>query len=463
MTHIILKEERTYSRRSLEEKFGGKLAQVLSEFGENMPAAVKFDKENGYGFSAVGLIILNGTVIKCYPKYWKEYDEGRFKQLLKVIERYNRSDVNNLFNEPFSEFEGRFDPLSMILYLLRDYYENGVYSNEHNIIEINGLGEILWDKTVNEQTALISRGRPFYPEMFTKKHVDDEYDYIKRLHKCVLTKCSGELQENGLLSLFDLDAVELSDEELSDFGDAGYILDRLQKELNVQFNTQKQIVLKALYTYISEDKHLSECNVQTRYMVTKFHTVWEHVCKTVFNDRLDISVSKLAWQTPKKTLDADLEHFKNSSLIQIIDKPFWSGFNKYADKSPEPDIVCFWDKTFAILDAKYYVPEKGLPGVQDITKQYLYQLALRKFYTLQGFSEIKNCFLLPENGDEVADFGYVEIKFIKELLLVTKDANGLREDNIQLENIQVRGVPADELYSLYLRGQSRSVDYLKLK
>lgn len=60
------------------------------------------------------------------------------------------------------------------------------------------------------------------------------------------------------------------------------------------------------------------------------------------------------------------------------------------------------------------------------------------------------------------DKGYAELKFLNELLLVTKNANSIQEDNIQLENIQVRFVPTDKLYTLYLSGQTLSIDYLQL-
>ena len=43
----------------------------------------------------------------------------------------------------------------------------------------------------------------------------------------------------------------LSEESLSNFGDKDYILERLHKELNIQFNTRRQILLKTIYTYIA--------------------------------------------------------------------------------------------------------------------------------------------------------------------------------------------------------------------
>ena len=56
-------------------------------------------------------------------------------------------------------------------------------------------------------------------ELYTGKTVDDDMDYFKRLHECVLIECSHQLHEAQLDTLFDMDALELSEESLQDFGD----------------------------------------------------------------------------------------------------------------------------------------------------------------------------------------------------------------------------------------------------
>lgn len=56
-------------------------------------------------------------------------------------------------------------------FLLQDYFENDVYSNTEEIIECNGSGEILWDKTINETFTLLSENRPYYTELQTRKRV----------------------------------------------------------------------------------------------------------------------------------------------------------------------------------------------------------------------------------------------------------------------------------------------------
>ena len=62
---------------------------------------------------------------------------------------------------------------------------------------------------------------------------------------------SKELQDAELLDLFEMTGVDLTDEELDDFGDKEYILYRIENELNTQFNTRKQLVLKTMYTKVS--------------------------------------------------------------------------------------------------------------------------------------------------------------------------------------------------------------------
>ena len=43
--------------------------------------------------------------------------------------------------------------------------------------------------------------------------------------------------------------VDIPDEQIDDFGDKDYILERIVKELNIQFNTRKRLLLKAQYEF----------------------------------------------------------------------------------------------------------------------------------------------------------------------------------------------------------------------
>ena len=204
-----------------------------------------------YVFTYGGVITCGSRVIKVYPKYLlsKKDDNvlDEMKQVVKVLERYSRSEeqIINVFN---GDGENRsFNILAVILFLINDYYEYGIYTNSEDIIEVNGEGEILWGKTIDESFAMIEDNRPYYMELYTEKSVEDDMDYFKRLHECVLTECSRQLRDAQLDALFDMDVIELSEETLADFGDKEYVLERIIKELNLQFNTHRQILLKTLY------------------------------------------------------------------------------------------------------------------------------------------------------------------------------------------------------------------------
>ena len=122
-------------------------------------------------------------MLKCYPKYLMKTERptNELIQILKVLEKYNSKEQNLRMFEEYSE-DQPFNHLAVLLSLMYDFYENGAYNTTQDIIESNGSGEILWDKTINETITWISDGRPYYIDLQTKRRVNDEYDYIKRLH-----------------------------------------------------------------------------------------------------------------------------------------------------------------------------------------------------------------------------------------------------------------------------------------
>lgn len=143
----------------------------------------------------------------------------------------------------------------------------------------------------------------------------------------------------------------------------------------------------------------------------------------------------------------------DKKLIDLIDKPQWSGnapngesFVKQAEDTLIPDIVSVvninGDCQFIIFDAKYYniqlEPNKklrGQPGIESITKQYLYQLAFQTFLDDHQIGTVRNCFLLPSAGVEIVDKGVASLAMLNSL--------GLR-------NIQVRLLPAEIIYRHYI-------------
>ena len=412
--------------------------------------------ENGYlyVFTFVGIIVVSGIVLKCYPKYLLTvtHPEQELTQIIKVLEKYNsKEQIIRMFND--SSESRSFNLLAVLLFLMQDYYENGIYENTDNIVESNGLGEIIWDKTINETFAMISNNRPYYVDLQTRKTISDDHDYFKRLHECVLTIASNELEDAGLLNLFELVGVDLTEETLDDFGDKEVILYNIEKELSTQFNTRKQLVLKTIYTYIDHSGSLYDVDCLSLFGTNSFNLVWEKVCAEIMDNQLDTRLGALRLPIPLSD-----KYNRQKKLIDIIEKPLWTVTGKTAADTLIPDIVTIsmvngnWQ--FIIFDAKYYNAKlesgnapKGQPGIESVTKQYLYQLAYREFIGKHKFSSVKNCFLMPTEENAVLDKEEVSLQMLSK---------------IGLQNIKVRFLPAKMAYDNYLSGKKLDISLLKL-
>ena len=205
-----------------------------------------------YVFKFVGIVLLGDTVIKCYPKYIDSDDqkviEDSLKLALKALEKYNTNKIQELSLYNGDDFEKDFNKLELELFLLHDYFIHNLYSNQEEVIEINGEGEYLFDKTVEQNMLIMQDGLPYYVEIFTRRNLDDDTDYFRQLHKCILNECSNDLEKTGLLDIFGLSSVEFTESKLEDFGEKEYILNRISSELGNQFITYRQTLLKTLYT-----------------------------------------------------------------------------------------------------------------------------------------------------------------------------------------------------------------------
>ena len=94
--------------------------------------------------------------------------------------------------------------------------------------------------------------------------------------------------------------------------------------------------------------------------------------------------------------------------------------------------------------------EKGLhgqPGIESITKQYLYQLAYKKFLLDHKISNVENCFLMPTKEDIVIDKGTVSLEMM---------------DRLDLRKIQVRYLPATKAFECYLNRKRFPIEQLQL-
>ncbi len=412
--------------------------------------------ESLYAFKYVGIVAYGRRVINIFPKYIRQLPDKKrsshslIKQIVSVIEKdgYNNPETLRMADV---ENEGRsFNYLSLSLFLLEDYHENGLYRKDFNRVEVNGEGEILWGKTVNESFTLIQGDRPYYPEIYTRRTVNNSENFFRKLHECILAEISQQFEALGLDDLFGITTIEPVEISLEELEDRDYIKELILKELNIEFNTRKQILLKAMYVYLdTETKHESSEPAVMLFGTNAFNLVWERVCGKVFRNQLDEKVEDLGLSRIPGTADG-------ASLKDMIPYPVWAGIR--AGKTLEPDIITIrevnGEKTLFILDAKYYNISinngklKNVPGVGDVTKQYLYQLAFNPIIELNGIKSVKNCFLFPTDG-EPENMGKATFEIYKEMNT--------------LQDIQMIKLSASEVFEKFLREETIDIDSIGIE
>lgn len=400
--------------------------------------------KNMYVFKYVGMVMVGDCCFFVYPKYIldinedKENNYKKFKQILSVIRKYQAKE--QFYNVDGLEEIKEFNLLAFTLDLLQDYHENGIYSNDKTIAEENGFGEILWDKTINEQNIYFSNGVPVYLDLYTVNNILNEEDLFRRLHRCIISRCSEEIKE--ILKVLEIDQVSISSEKIEDFGSKEYLTYEIKQELSQQFITRKQEVLHKMISYINRDSVQNSLEKISFVGTNSFNLVWEDVCAYVMEDSLNKTLSELGLKPygDKKSSD---------TLIDLIPKPKWkhlkSGKVHSAKRTLIPDLISVSNGRLSIYDAKYYkihLNEIGVsrqPGVGDITKQYLYELAYKELAEENNLLIDKNAFVMPSDSSEEESIGIASINLFS-----------IYDETTTFNDIEVILKPCEDMFEKYL-------------
>ena len=438
--NIVRKMSKNLSTVELEELNNGESLEQLNK---------EFEGDN-YKFKFVGVITVKDVCLIIYPKYISEFDENFdkdnkiIKQLIEVMRKYESKEQKQFLSN--NEKNKNYNLLALVIDLYDDYHINGLYSNEKTIIEENGEGEILWDKTINEKDAYFINDVPFYLDFFSVNKETNEEDFFRRLHRCIITESYSKIEE--IFDILDYEPINISDDEIDYFGDKEYLITRLNQEMSRQFIDKKQKQLNMMKNYFLETENSNEDEEIKFIGTTSFNLVWEKVCAIVLGNSLDKKLEDLGLDT--------IDNTGNITLKEVISKPEWkvsnSDIKHQSAKTLIPDLIVYSkeDRSISIYDAKYYniiLTEKLLknyPGVEDISKQYLYELAYRDLIKRNNLKIKENAFIMPtdkkmENQDALfEEIGEVEFGIF---------------ENMEFKPIRVKLASATKMYEKYLKSE----------
>lgn len=379
-----------------------------------------------FQFVYVGIAIVKNKPIFILPKYINIKNKDKQKlHLKKIIELLNeftlreRLDENNIESIVFNEEKEENEFLSIIKFILDDYSEYGVYKNEIEAIELNGNGDINWDKTIEQIDPMVFNKQWIYADFITNKSIVDENKFITLIHGTILNECINILKKYHL-DLFincNEEVVEKTLENL-DEEDIEVLENEIDKEIAVQFNDRKRRVLYAMKSYLNRRCDIGESDL-ILFGTRNFKWIWEVICGYVFknefvnngkNSKYEVfNITPPKWNINGSNVGnkdtTDLEMKKNRLTPDIL-----------------RTIILPEGKKLLILDAKYYNIKfdlelgkvLGNPGIEDITKQYLYKVALKTYISKNTIgNDVFNAFLFPTMEPSNVQ-GYVKLDFMDE-------------------------------------------------
>lgn len=476
MRRVYVRELKPYSLAALCGLFGCSASRAKGLVGDMMTRGVvryrtglesdpeEVDIEDAtpdelYQFRFVGLVLMGDVVIVAYPKYFRDRvpTDDELNLILRVLRRdAGIAMVASLENGG----DATEDEMPIMLALLELYDEYGEYSNYVGGRELNGSGSIDWSRTIDGHLPILSNGRPIYAEYETRKTYRDNSDFITRLHRAVLTECSREFRKVGVDRLLSLGEVCLSSEDVEAFGDAETLGWRLERERAAQFSDWKILTLDLLEHYLLGRASEARCNEVRTLGTTNFYRMWEMACKTALGDALGRRLDALGL-----TLEGKWAANGWRELIEIIPRPQWERWDGDGFTVPEgtdtfiPDVVAVADgldgeRLFCIYDAKYYVPSvsgkmKRQPGLESVTKQFLYQSAYRGFVQAHDFDRVVNAFLVPGAVEEP-----------KLMARVSFPGVFAEEEKPFVNFIDMLMLPAGAVFEAYLREETLDVHRL---
>ena len=398
-----------YSQQVIEKLIAANiLRQVKSGHGDpNIEDMLELasDGEPMLTFNFCGIILIDDFVIRCYPKYISGTQYAKaFPLVLRAIQCYEKSHRQKLSIAQRGDFAGNM--FSIIMAILEDYIHNGLYRSTRKEYEINGEGETDWQRTIEKFNPVFVGKNFVYVDCETLRNRTDNENFFRQLHMAILEECSRIIYAMDLSEIIPVKGIRFPKVRLNVLGTRKYILRRLKQEYSRQFLEQRRSILRLLIIYMEkQSSHKTHAPI-VFFGTNAMNLVWEKALADVLNNQLREKVKNITF------LDNDLKEkyeFKECSLIEIIERPQWNidiSKNVVKTDTLEPDIISIDEHGFTIYDAKYYFPRVsssgivGQPGLESVTKQYLYHMAYQKFLSYFKVKNVKNVFLIPHEPFE---------------------------------------------------------------
>lgn len=316
-----------------------------------------------------------------------------------------------------------------MVWLIRDYIDNGYYTETERVVRRGGQGRIDWKHTLRHSGIYFDGKNLLYRDFYVQKNRLDEANLLAQIYKCCLAysaECIG--------FLYNVSHTERSVFRMDSSADVGFMFYHVQKELGRTFNSYKQMLLRHLLTILKGRQ--GKIRAVSLCMHDKeFEYVFEFLVNSVFGTE----VVQDFYNEYCYVIGDNHNRFSASKL-----RPDTIMKNPMASESVAPD--------FYVIDAKYYNygytgNPRDLPQASAIAKQIGYNYYLRDNYneTDENRKEFYSIFLLPfAKGDE-----YDYIEYIGYATNSSSSANKMDKEDKKMDKVAVCRVDLKTLVDVY--------------
>ena len=316
-----------------------------------------------------------------------------------------------------------------MVWLIRDYIDNGYYTETERVVRRGDQGRIDWKHTLRHSGIYFDGNNLLYRDFYVRKNRLDEANLLAQIYKCCLAysaECIG--------FLYNVSQTERSVFRMDSSADVGFMFYHVQKELGRTFNSYKQMLLRHLLTILKGRQ--GKIRAVSLCMHDKeFEYVFEFLVNSVFGTE----VVQDFYNEYCYVIGDNHNRFSASKL-----RPDTIMKNPMASESVDPD--------FYVIDAKYYNygytgNPRDLPQASAIAKQIGYNYYLRDNYneTDENRKEFYSIFLLPfAKGDE-----YDYIEYIGYATNSSSSANKMDKEDEKMDKVAVCLVDLKMLVDVY--------------
>ena len=256
-----------------------------------------------------------------------------------------------------------------MVWLIRDYIDNGYYTETERVVRRGDQGRIDWKHTLRHSGIYFDGNNLLYRDFYVQKNRLDEASLLAQIYKCCLAysaECIG--------FLYNVSQTERSVFRMDSSADVGFMCYHVQKELGRTFNSYKQMLLRHLLTILKGRQGKTRA-VSLCMHDKEFEYVFEFLVNSVFGTEV-------------------VQDFYNEYGYKIDDKRFSA--SKLRPDTIMRNPTMNGNPDFYVIDAKYYNygytgDPRDLPQASAIAKQigynhYLSRRENKTFYSI---------FLLP--------------------------------------------------------------------